>query len=222
MNLNLDITEQRVLGVLMEKALNLPQYYPMTVNAIVTGCNQKQNRDPVMDLDEGTVWDTLERLRSKNLVSKIVAGGSSRADKFKHLAADTCSWQKPQRAILAELLCRGPQTAGELRTRCGRMHPFESVEEVGETLQRLAEQDPPIVKQMPRQPGQSANRWVHLIGDAPVEAISELPVAPPLRSEPASVPAPTPASSLESRVASLEAEIVELKNRLARLESRET
>ncbi|MGE3180560.1 MAG: YceH family protein [Phycisphaerae bacterium] len=218
MELQLDSAEQRVFGVLMEKALNLPQYYPMTVNAIVTGCNQKQNRDPVVEFDEDTVWDALERLRAKNLVTKIVAGGSSRADKFKHLAADTCAWQTPQRAILAELLLRGPQTAGELRTRCARMHEFDSVEAVAQTLQRLSELNPPVVRQLARRPGQSANRWMHLIGDAPEASFDEVEDTVPMRSTQVASRSDAP-PALTTRVDALEAEIGALKRRLAALES---
>lgn len=159
----LNSVERRVLGVLMEKALSLPQYYPMTLNAIVTGCNQKQNRDPLMDLDEEAVWSALETLRSKDLVIRLPAGANSRADKFKHKAAESLGWQAQQRAIMTELLLRGPQTIGELRTRCGRMSEFESTDLVTSVLEVLGDGATPAVKSLPRQPGQSAIRWTHLL-----------------------------------------------------------
>jgi uncharacterized protein YceH (UPF0502 family) len=169
----LDVVERRVLGVLMEKALALPQYYPMTVNAITTACNQKQNRDPVMDLDEEVVWDALERLRNRNLVVRVAAGAGARTDKFKHNVAEAWSWPASHRAIMAELLLRGPQTVAELRTRASRMSEFATSEEVTTALETLAAHDPPWVRLLPRQPGQSAARWGHLLYPA-----DEAPPAP--------------------------------------------
>lgn len=110
--------ERRVLGVLLEKSLAQPSYYPMTLNAVVNACNQKSNRDPTMNLNEDAVWDALDALRERGLVARMLAGMSGRVDRFKHEAKTHFGWEKPQRAVMAELLLRGPQTVGELRSRC--------------------------------------------------------------------------------------------------------
>lgn len=158
----LNSIERRVLGVLLEKALAQPQYYPMTLNAIVAACNQKNNRDPVMDLDEDAIWTTLDVLRQKGLVSRLMPGGGARTDRFKQEAQTVFGWEKPQRAAMAELLLRGPQTIGELRTRCARMFPFENLESVTAVLDGLMQRQPPHVSLLPRAPGQSVVRYGHL------------------------------------------------------------
>lgn len=229
----LNSIERRVLGVLMEKAMALPQYYPMTLNGIVVACNQKQNRDPIMDLDEETVWTALDALRARNLVVRVAAGGSSRADKFKHNVAEAFGWQTPQRAILTELLLRGPQTSGELRSRCERLSAFESTEAVGQALSQLGTGDSPAVLQLPRQPGQSAARWCHLLypdeerprgddhPDAPnrvVSAHKQTQAAPvhattaPAAYSPGSVAAEI--AALRAELAALRAEFEEMKARV--------
>ena len=161
MSESLNEVERRVLGVLLEKSLAQPQYYPMSVNAIVTACNQKSNRDPLMTLDEDTVWDTLERLRAVGLVSRLMPGGASRVDRFRHEVKNLLGWEKPQWAVMAELLLRGPQTVGELRGRCNRMYPYENTEAVSAVLDILRDSDPPRVATLPRTPGRSAIRWGH-------------------------------------------------------------
>ena len=158
---NLNELERRVFGVLLEKSLAQPTYYPMTPNAIVAACNQKSNRDPFMDLDEDAVWDTLERLRGRGLVAKVLAPLSMRADRFKHEAREYFGWEKPERAVMAELLLRGPQSIGELKTRCSRMVPFEDKAAVGRVLESLQQADPPLVQELPRTGGRSAVRFVH-------------------------------------------------------------
>ena len=161
MSESLSEVERRVLGVLLEKSLAQPQYYPMSVNAIVTACNQKSNRDPVMSLDEDSVWDTLERLRAVGLVSRLMPGGASRVDRFRHEVKTLLGWEKPQWAVMAELLLRGPQTVGELRSRCNRMYRYENTDAVAAVLDILRESDPPRVAMLPRGAGQSAVRWGH-------------------------------------------------------------
>ena len=116
MSETLNAEERRVLGVLLEKSMTHPQYYPMSINAIVTACCQKSNRNPVMSLDEDAVWSVLERLRAVGLAKRLMPGGASRIDRFKHCVKDVLGWEKPQWAVMAELLLRGPQTAGELST----------------------------------------------------------------------------------------------------------
>lgn len=155
----LNAIERRVLGVLLEKSLAQPAYYPMTLNAISVACNQRVNRDPVMDVDEDAAWGALEELRKGNWVSRILPQGSSRVDKFRHEVQTKLGLEKPQRAVLTELLLRGPQTAGELRTRCSRMYAFENLEAVSAVLDHLEQAG--LAGPLPRVPGQSAIRYAH-------------------------------------------------------------
>jgi hypothetical protein len=162
--------ERRVLGSLMEKSIASPEYYPMTENALVAACNQKQNRDPVMELDGEAVWSALESLRQRGLVSMVLPPPGARTNRFKHETEAHYGWPKRERAIMAELLLRGPQTVGELRTRCSRLVPFEDLEAVTIVLDNLAQRDPPMVAALPREPGRSAVRYTHLLyppGEAP-------------------------------------------------------
>lgn len=209
--------ERRVFGVLLEKSLAQPQYYPMTSNAITAACNQKSNRDPVMDLDEEAIWNTLEVMRAGGLVTRLLPGGSSRVERFKHEAKEFFGWEKPQRAIMAELLLRGPQTAGELRGRCARMYPFDNTEAVSAVLESLAQLDPPRVGALPRQAGRSAVRFAHRLyypeewAQLAENVGSSVPTADGVVV--ASVPPPRPASpgGDEGRLDALEAEVGELR-----------
>ena len=229
--------ERRVLGVLLEKSLAQPQYYPMSVNAIVTGCNQKSNRDPVMSLDEEAVWDTLERLRAVGLTARLMPGGASRVDRFKHEVKNLLGWERPQWAVMAELLMRGPQTVGELRGRCARMYPFDNTEAVSAVLDNLSQEQPPRVQALPRAPGQSAVRFAHRLYPADEwEKLAEAPVASaPARVAAAEVAPPGGASSstpaavaqvtaelenLRSEVEDVQAEIAEMHEHLAELRRR--
>lgn len=155
--------ERRVLGSLMEKAATQSSGYPMTLNALVAACNQKSNRDPVMDLDDEAVWSALKALQERQLVTRVLPPPGSRADKFKHDVGRVFSWQARQRAIMTELMLRGPQTVGELRTRCARMVDIGSIADVSEALQTLIDWDPPLARMLPRAPGQSAVRYTHLL-----------------------------------------------------------
>lgn len=156
-------TQRRVLGVLLEKSMAQPAYYPMTIAAIVAACNQKSNRDPVLELDEDTVWDTLEQLRQLHLATKLMPSGSARTERFKHEAQSVFGWEKPQRAVMTELLLRGPQTASELRSRCQRMYAFENNEAVSAVLEGLQGGERRFVEMLARQPGQSAVRFAHCL-----------------------------------------------------------
>lgn len=241
MNWTLDELQRRVLGVLMEKALTQPAGYPMTVNSIVAGCNQKSNRDPVMELDEDAVWTTLETLRERGLVSKVLPPPGSRSERYKHDVAQAFNWQTPQRAIMTELMLRGPQTPGELRTRCERMSPFASVAEVVSVLDALQNWDPPLVRPLPRQAGQAATRYTHLLAPAgereTVTADVPTPVSPsvaprpapaPIERSPAPVAAAPPADNgLREALGKAQAELKDMREtladfnkRLARLEAR--
>ncbi|MEW6250665.1 MAG: YceH family protein [Planctomycetota bacterium] len=212
MSHTLNAIERRVLGVLIEKALANPQYYPMSVNATVAGCNQKNNRDPVLELDEEAVWNALERLRAAGLVTRLLPGGASRVERYKHEVKELLGWEKPARAVMAELLLRGPQTTGELRTRCARMYPFDSPDAVAAVLDTLAQATPPWVATLPRAPGQSAVRYAHRLYEpdewrqlgGAVSREATTPSAPqPVMSAPQ--PAHGPASPASARGAALEA-----------------
>src|SRR6478735_23649 len=145
--------EQRVLGTLLEKSKTTPDYYPMTVNALAAGCNQKTSRRPVTDYDESTVISTINGLKTLGLVTTAIGGGS-RVNKYKHNFSVRFTLSDAEEAILCLLLLRGPQTPGELNTNSGRLHEFTSLESVLETLHGLAQAEPPFVKELPRRPGQ--------------------------------------------------------------------
>ncbi len=238
---SLNEIERRVLGALIEKALAQPQYYPMTLNALVAACNQKSNRDPLMDLDDNAVWDTLERLRAAGLVSRLLPGGASRVERYKHEVKEQLGWEKPQRAVMAELLLRGPQTLGELRTHCGRMYAFESPEALSAVVEGLAHTDPPWLSTLPRAPGQSATRYAHqlytpqewhrlaeaagpaaapaAVGPASTGVVSaEAASDPPPRSvqpaEAAGRDLPGCIAAFETQLTRLQAEVADLRRRL--------
>src|SRR5690606_10223467 len=159
----LSAEEQRILGALMEKAKTTPEYYPLTLNALVAACNQKTSRKPVVSYDDNTVITTLDSLRKKGLVS-TVTGGSSRVTKYKHNFAVVYPLIPVEVTILCLLLLRGPQTPGELNTNSGRMHEFESLEEVQSVLDHLANAEQPYIKQLAKRPGQKEARYMHLLG----------------------------------------------------------
>jgi uncharacterized protein YceH (UPF0502 family) len=222
---SLNDVERRVLGVLIEKSMAQPEYYPMTVNAVVTACNQKNNRDPVMDLDEASVEDTLEELRSRGLVSVVLPAPGARTNRYRHEVAARFGWEKRVTAIMTELLLRGPQTPGELRSRCARLATFETLEAVMTTLEYLQQSDPPLVRPLPRRPGTSAIRHMHLLyppeEQAAMEA-SEARTAGPVEAVPARAPAPAPDAGLRDEVDRLREEVVQLRSALSELEARFT
>jgi uncharacterized protein YceH (UPF0502 family) len=203
--------ERRVLGVLLEKSLAQPQYYPMTLNAITTACNQKNNRDPVLELNEDDVWNTLEVLRAGGLVLRLLPGGASRVERYKHEAKAFFDWEKPQRAVMAELLLRGPQTVGELRTHCARMYPFENVDAVSTVLDSLSQSNPPRVGVLPRALGQAATRYAHRLYLAEEWAALD---QTPATSSATPIQSFTPAAEigeLRGQVESVRAELAELR-----------
>ena len=152
----LDAVEIRILGALIEKQLATPEYYPLTLNALVSACNQKSSRDPVMELSDDDVQRALDRLQDEKLVWKVLGG---RATRFDHNLDATWQLDRAAKAILALLFLRGAQTAGELRSRSDRMHEFATVDDVEATLQRLA----PMAQEIPRRPGQKEARWMHTL-----------------------------------------------------------
>lgn len=196
--------ECRVLGALIEKDITTPDYYPLSLNALVNACNQKNNRDPVMSLDENTVRDALLKLQEKRLAGPA-SGADSRVTKYEHRSQEVFNFTRAETAIMNVLLLRGPQTPGELRGRTERMHRFEELSDVQATLQKLMQREMPLVKMLPRQPGTKESRFAHLLsGD--VEGY----VAPPEVSSAA-------AAEDDGRIARLESEVAELRRELADL-----
>jgi len=210
-----------VLGVLMEKSLAQPEYYPMTVNAIVAACNQKNNRDPAMELDEDTVWRTLEELRVRGLVTRIFPTGSHRTNRFRHEAASHWNWSRNQQAVMAELFLRGPQTLGELKGHASRMVPFENLESVSGVLDSLAALSLPLVAPLPRAPGQSAVRFTHLLYPADERPSGAIPAraSSPSAAAGSEVPSSRQPETLRAELEELRREVSELRRRLDAFEA---
>ena len=199
-------TEARILGALIEKQLTTPEYYPLTPNALVNACNQKNNREPVVSYDEKTVADALEQLRDRNLVY-VFYGSTSRVPKYKHMLPSVYELSEPETAIMCEMLLRGPQTLGELRGRCERLHQFSSLGEVQETLDGLMRRDDPLVVRLPVQQGRKEARFAHLLhGEIDVDALA---AAPAIRASRGAVEA--------ERIEKLEAEVVGLRDEVESL-----
>jgi uncharacterized protein len=165
-NIVLNETEARVLGALLEKEITTPDYYPLSLNSLVNACNQKSNRDPGMNLDEESVRNALRTLQD-NLLARSVSATDSRVTKYEHRLQEAFNFDRREAALFCELLLRGPQTPGELRTRAERMHRFDDLSEAQSALQRLMNREPPLVKVLSRQPGTKESRYMHLLsGDA--------------------------------------------------------
>ena len=162
MNIVLNEMEGRVLGVLLEKEITTPDYYPLSLNSLVNACNQKSNRDPVMNLDEDSVRGALRTLQDNSL-ARSVSAADSRVTKYEHRLQEAFNFDRREAALFCELLLRGPQTPGELRTRAERMHPFDDLSEAQSALQRLMNREPPLVKVLARQPGTKESRYIHLL-----------------------------------------------------------
>ncbi|MFZ0732655.1 MAG: YceH family protein [Candidatus Sulfotelmatobacter sp.] len=203
--------EARVLGSLIEKDITTPDYYPLSLNALVNACNQKNNRDPVMTLDENAVRDALSTLQEKRLAGPA-SGADSRVTKYEHRLQEVFNFDRRETAILGVLLLRGPQTPGELRSRTDRMYHFEALDDVVSTLDRLGQREPPLVRMLPRQPGTKESRYTHLFSGEPPEQ----PAVPMARAS--SLDAPPSAdriSNLEEEVARLRTELTEVQQQLA-------
>jgi uncharacterized protein len=164
-NIQLNQLEVRVLGSLMEKETTTPDYYPLSLNALVNACNQKSNRDPVMDVDESAVREALYSLGAKGLAGPV-SSADSRVTKYEHRMQEAFNFTRREAAVLCVLLLRGPQTPGELRGRTERLFRFDDLADVHSTLQRLAQHDPPLAKMLARQPGTKEARYVHLMTDS--------------------------------------------------------
>jgi uncharacterized protein len=209
-NIVLSDVEARVLGCLVEKEITTPEYYPLSLNALVHACNQKSNREPLMNLDEDAVRHALRTLGEQALARS--ASGDSRVAKFEHRLSEVFNFTRPEAAILCELLLRGPQTPGELRSRAERMHPFEDLSVVHTTLKHLMEREPALVKLLPRQAGNKEARYAHLLsGDVEVR---EVPAEREMAVSKSSAENGQLAQ-LESEVTSLKKEMAELKQQFA-------
>src|ERR1051326_4655553 len=175
MDVQLDDAEARVLGALMEKAIATPEYYPLSLNALVNACNQKSNREPVVSYDEGTVEAALDSLRNKGLAMRI-SGRDSRVPKHEQRFTERDNLGRREAAIMCVLMLRGPQTVGELRGRTDRLYTFDDLEGVESTLHKLAEME--FVKQLPRQVGYKEPRWAQLLaGDVEVDGAAAAPAS---------------------------------------------
>jgi len=176
----LDITlnniEVRVLGSLVEKELTTPEYYPLSLNSLTNACNQKSNRDPVMALTDEEVVRALDSLRFKQL--SVISADGGRVPKYRHLLAEKLGLVPAEQAVLCELLLRGPQTVGELRTRCERMHPFGDLSAVEVVLQELMERESPMIALMARQPGRKEGRYAQLFSELPESGAEGVESAP--------------------------------------------
>lgn len=202
-----------MLGCLLEKEITTPEYYPLSLNALLHACNQKSNRDPLMTLDEDSVRQALRALSEQALARS--AGGDSRVAKYEHRLAEMFNFTRPEAAILCELLLRGPQTPGELRGRAGRMHPFEDLNVVHTALKHLMEREPPLVALLPRQAGTKEARYAHLL--SPIGVILEKQPIQPFR-EPVQSNDPSDAErtlQLQRNVEDLQKEIADLKRQFA-------
>ena len=209
--LQLNQTEVRVLGSLIEKDITTPDYYPLSLNALVNACNQKNNRDPIMTLDENSVRTALGSLQEKRLAGPA-GGADSRVTKYEHRLQEVFNFDRREIAAICVLLLRGPQTPGELRGRSERMYRFETLDDVQSTIQRLSDRQPPLVRVLPRQPGTKESRYVHLFVEDtwPTEAYP-----PQSASEPRAANDSSRLAALEAEVSLLKKEIVELKQQLS-------
>jgi len=215
--------ETRVLGALIEKEITTPEYYPLSLNALLNACNQKSNREPVLTLDEDAVRHALRSLSEQFLARS--AGGDSRVAKYEHRLNETFNFHRHEIAILCVLLLRGPQTPGELRTRAERMYHFEDLDTVQSALQLLMKREPPLVKILPRQPGTKEARYSQLLSaashapsaSAPAHQ-AELPAHDTPSSSPATAHSANNSANAE-RLAALEDEVASLKSDVAGLKS---
>jgi uncharacterized protein len=199
----LDAVAVRVLGSLIEKESTTPDNYPLTLNALTAACNQISNREPVMDLDEATVLDTLKDLSRRSLVREVYRN-DSRAKRYRHTMVETMTLHPAELAVLGTLMLRGPQTTGEIRTRAARLFDFPDLARVELTLQSLMTLTTPLVVQLPRRPGQKEVRYAHLLSGEPAIEAEETPVVE-------KVATPSRVETLEAEVAALRSELADLR-----------
>jgi len=206
----LDEVEVRVLGALLEKEITTPEYYPLSLNALINACNQKSNRDPVMALEESAVRDALDSLTGKNLIGHA-SSADSRVPKYTHHLQEVFNFDRRESAVLCVLMLRGPQTPGELRGRTERMYKFDDLSVVESALHRLMEREPPLAMKLARQPGTKESRYAHLLSgeleewSAPAE--SPLVAAAGLQDD-------QRITRLETELESLRKEVADLRQQL--------
>jgi uncharacterized protein YceH (UPF0502 family) len=203
MEFRLTETEVRVLGSLIEKDITTPEYYPLSLNALVNACNQKTNRDPVMQLDEDAVRDALDGLQEQRMAGPA-RGADTRVTKYEQRLQEVFNFTRPEIAVLCGLLLRGPQTPGELRGRTDRLHRFEALDDVQSALQKLMQREPPLAKVLPRQPGTKESRYAHLLAGDGVEAEVSSRAVPEAGRNAADA----------ERIARLEEEVAELRREI--------
>ena len=213
MSVILNEIETRILGSLIEKGITTPDYYPISLNALVNACNQKSNRDPLMNLDDDTVREALRSLDQKELAGPADTF-ESRVTKYEHRLQEAFNFTRSETAVLCELLLRGPQTPGELRSRAERMHHFDDLAQVQSALQLLMKREPPLVAVLPRQSGTKEARYAHLLSGEirHSEAASQIAVA--------SLGGPSNIATHAERIALLENEVLALKQEIAELQSK--
>ena len=200
--------EARVLGALVEKEITTPEYYPLTLNALVNACNQRSNREPVMNLSEEEVRQALNALQDMNLAGHA-RSADGRVPKYEHWLGEAYNFSRAETALLCVLLLRGPQTPGELRGRTERLHSFSEISDVLGGLQKLMDRQPALAAVLPRQPGTKESRYAHLLS-GPVESIAAAaPQAPAQQS-----------SGSDERIEKLETEVADLRRKVEELSSK--
>lgn len=205
----IDSIDARILGSLIEKEATTPEAYPLTANALVLACNQKNNRDPVLELEPGDVGHALRVMEERGLVRSV---HGARAQRYEHRFNQAWSVTLKQQALLSVMLLRGPQTVAELLNRCERLQAFADAEEVRQSLERLIQKSPAMVIKLGRQSGQREDRYMHLLCGPVDDALFAAPVAqPPLADRGARAGIETRMDALEARIAELEAQLETLR-----------
>jgi hypothetical protein len=210
--------EARVLGALIEKEVTTPEYYPLSLNALINACNQRSNREPVMDLDEEAVRLALHGLEDDGLAGRA-RSADGRVTKYEHWLGEAFNFSRAETALVCVLLLRGPQTPGELRGRTERMHRFEEIADVLAGLQKLMEREPSLAVMLPRQPGTKESRYAHLFS-GPVEAAAVVTQIPATFSYAPPPSGDLPAGDHDGRIARLESTVSQLKSDLENLRKR--
>ena len=205
----LTAAEARVLGALVEKEITTPDYYPLSLNALMNACNQRSNREPIMDIDEDDLRQALHGLEAKQLAGRA-RSADGRVTKYEHWLGEAFNFSRAETALICVLLLRGPQTPGELRGRTERLHEFTEISDVTAGLQKLAEREPPLVTLLPRQPGARESRYAHLLC-GPIE--SAIATSVDFAAEDSS----PSASQHENRIAQLESTVADLQKEVAAL-----
>jgi uncharacterized protein YceH (UPF0502 family) len=205
---DLDAVEVRVVGCLLEKQVTTPDAYPLTLNALVSACNQSSNRAPVLSLQPHDVEAALQSLKARGWVRFVHPSHGSRSERYRQVVDEVLGFDQAERTVICLLAIRGPQTPGELRGRSDRLHGFATTEEVQAVLERLAAADPPLAVRLPRRLGQKELRWAHLLRGEPVDDVDEdvAPLAPAARAD--------RIAELEARVAALESAVEALRSEL--------